>query len=472
MAEQINPAGASTPGATYVRIPLSLTASGPAEGQPDADLSSLTFLHEAVCAALRFWAPFLRFAGGDKEGVTQRLPARLEGQASRTEVARSVDRLLHANMGRFTLGLSPYALWLAYADWAIHLSASPGKWQQLAEKSLQEQVRFLVYMLSLAADPASPPCIEPMPEDQRFQNEAWRRLPFNLISQAFLLTEQWWRNATTGISGVSLHHQQVVAFMARQLLDALAPTNFIALNPEVIEATLHEGGQNLVRGFANFWEDFERAINDEPPPGAEKFRPGQTVAITRGKVVHRNRLIELIQYAPATKEVQKEPVLIIPAWIMKYYILDLSPENSLVKYLVDHGHTVFMVSWHNPGAEDRDLGMDDYLRFGVLDALEAVRAIVPDIKVNAVGYCLGGTLLSIAAAYLAQRNETFLNSISMFAAQTDFTEAGELTLFVDESQISYLEDIMWEQGYLDSRHMAGTFQLLRSSDLIWSRITR
>jgi polyhydroxyalkanoate synthase len=412
--------------------------------------------------------PGLPASEGQDDLSKPRLP--LPAPREEIEPPTSADRLLHATLGRFTLGISPAALGLAYADWALHLAVSPGKGQRLLEKALRKAVRFATYAIQSAADPACAPCIEPLPQDQRFRSEAWQRWPFNLIQQAFLLNQQWWHNATTGIGGVSKHHEQVVSFVARQLLDTVSPVNFIATNPEVLEATIREGGQNLIRGALNFLMDWERVIGGKPPVGAEEFRPGERVAVTAGRVVYRNRLIELIQYAPTTEQVCAEPVLIVPAWIMKYYILDLSPANSLVRYLVERGHTVFMISWHNPGAQDRDLGMDDYLRLGVLDALKAVQAIVPQNKVNAVGYCLGGTLLAIAAACLARDGVAALNSVTLLAAQTDFSEAGELTLFIDDSQIDYLEDIMWNQGYLNTRQMAGAFQLLRSNDLIWSRM--
>jgi polyhydroxyalkanoate synthase len=373
-------------------------------------------------------------------------------------------------MGRLTLGVSPAALSLAYADWALHLALSPGKGQLLLEKAFRKAVRLVNYAAQSAADPACPPCIEPLPQDQRFRGEAWQRWPFNLIQQAFLLNQQWWHNATTGIGGVSKHHEQVVSFVARQWLDMLSPVNFIATNPELLETTVQEGGRNLLSGALNFLQDWERTVGGKPPVGTADFRPGEQVAVTSGRIVYRNRLIELVQYAPTTEQVHAEPLLIIPAWIMKYYILDLSPTNSLVRYLVDRGHTVFMISWHNPGAQDRDLGMDDYLRLGILEALKAVQAIAPERKVNAVGYCLGGTLLAIAAALLAREGSAALNSVTLLAAQTDFTEAGELMLFIDDSQLDYLEDIMWDRGYLDTRRMAGAFQLLRSNDLIWSRV--
>jgi polyhydroxyalkanoate synthase len=384
------------------------------------------------------------------------------------EAPADADRLLHAMLAEATQGVAPTSLALAGIDWWMHLWMSPGKWQQLVEKAWKKDMRWLAYANHVSLGIPVKPCIEALPQDRRFRNELWQRWPYNLIQQAFLLNQQWWHNVTTGIDGVTRHHEQLVSFAARQLLDMASPLNFVATNPEVASATLREGGANFVRGAVNLIQDLQRARAGQAPVGAELFRPGIEVAATPGQVVFRNHLIELIQYAPTTANVHAEPMLIVPAWIMKYYILDLSAHNSLVRYLLAQGHTVFMISWHNPDAADSELGMEDYVHDGVIAAFDAIIARLPGQKVNAVGYCLGGTLLSIAAAALATRGRRLLNSLTLLAAQTDFSEAGELMLFIDEGQIDWLEDLMWQQGYLDNRQMAGAFKLLRSNDLVWS----
>jgi len=380
----------------------------------------------------------------------------------------SLDRPLHAAVARFTLGISPAALSQAYIDWVQHIMSSPDKQFALAELVVRQWVRYADYCRSVRTDPDCPDCIEPLPQDKRFAGEAWQKWPFNAMYQGFLLNQEWWHGATTGIDGVSKHHEDVASFVARQLLDVFSPVNFPLTNPEVLNTTIKQGGMNLLRGAANFWEDWFRNLRGDKPVGAETFKVGQSLAVTKGKIVFRNRLIELIQYAPATVKVYAEPILIVPAWIMKYYILDLSTENSLVRWLTQQGFTVFMISWKNPTTEDRDLSLDNYATLGVGAALDAVSAIVPDRKAHAVGYCLGGTLLSTAAAAMARDGDARLKSLTLLAAQTDFTEAGELTLFIDEAQVSFLEHMMAEQGFLDTKQMAGAFQLLRSNDLIWS----
>ena len=399
-------------------------------------------------------------------------PSRRRARRPRSaeDLARFVDRSFNAELARFTAGLSPAALFGAYASWALHLALSPGHRLLLVEKALRKVARFSAYAAQCAVDGRTPDCIEPLPQDKRFSNEAWRRQPYRLMSQAFLLQQQWWHNAATGISGVSKPHERIVDFATRQLLDMAAPSNFLLTNPEVLDRTLARGGANLLDGWQNFLEDFERAMRGGKPAGAEAFEVGRNVAATPGKVIYRNALIELIQYEPTTATVRPEPILIVPAWIMKYYILDLSPENSLVRYLTQQGYTVFIISWKNPGPDDRDLSLEDYRKLGVEEALKAVNAVAPERQVHAVGYCLGGTLLSIAAAAMAHEGDERIRSITLLAAQVDFTEAGELSLFVNESQLDFLDDVMWRQGFLDAGQMAGAFELLRSNDLVWSRV--
>lgn len=304
----------------------------------------------------------------------------------------------------------------------------------------------------------------------RFDDDAWRQWPYALWRLGF---EQARRNSDAYVRALPLadrHQRELAAFAARQWLEPLAPDNNPFTNPVVLRQTVREGGANLLRGARAAWEDELRQWSGLPPAGADRFRPGHEVAATPGKVVLRNRLAELIQYRPTTARTRPEPIFIVPAWIMKYYILDLSPHNSLIAYLVGQGYTVFCVSWKNPDASYRDLGMDDYLELGIAAALDAVETILPRRRVHATGYCLGGTLLAIAAAAMARDGDHRLASLSLFTAQTDFSEPGELGLFIDESQVSMLEAQMARTGYLRAGQMAGAFQMLRSYDLLWSRM--
>lgn len=380
-----------------------------------------------------------------------------------------LDKTAHAALARLTFGIAPSALAAAWVDWATHLATSPGKQTELFQKALRKSLRLASFAQCHLTAGDTEPCIDPLPQDHRFRDVSWQTWPFNLVYQHFLLKQQWWHNATTGIRGVTPKHEQIVTFVARQILDTVSPSNSPFTNPEVMQATLSEGGANLVRGMRNLAEDMLRFATRSPPPELERFRVGTDLAATPGKVVFRNRLIELIQYAPTTAKVHARPLLIVPAWIMKYYILDLSKHNSMVRYLTEQGFTVFMISWLNPDADDRDLSMDDYRQLGILAAVEAIGEITGSPDVNAMGYCLGGTMLAITAAAMARDGDERIASLCLLAAQADFREAGELTLFISESQVSFLEDMMWEQGYLATEQMGGAFRLLRSVDLIWSR---
>jgi polyhydroxyalkanoate synthase len=382
----------------------------------------------------------------------------------------TLNRISRALTARYTQGISPHAQFNAWFDWLSHLSRAPGRQLELMALAQIYAARLAGLALHDGASPALP--FEPQPDDRRFGHPGWRKAPYYYFAQAFLAQEAWWREATKLVRGMQPKDSARTAFLARQLLDAASPSNVPWLNPQIVERTLDEHGANLARGLKNLWEDWQRAATMTPAPTPPGFELGKDIAATPGQVVYRNNLIELIQYAPATPNVAAEPVLIVPAWIMKYYVLDLLPEHSLVRYLVDRGFTVFMISWRNPTEKDRDVTLDHYRTNGVMAALDAVNAIVPDAKVHACGYCIGGTLLSIAAATMARKGDTRFATMTLLAAQTDFSEAGDLMLFVDDSQVAFLEDMMWDQGVLDTKQMAAAFQILRSNDLIWSRLTR
>ena len=315
------------------------------------------------------------------------------------------------------------------------------------------------------------PVAEPESGDRRFTDPAWdENHLFDFIKQSYLLSARWLQATVEGIEGLDDRTAKKVDFYTRQFVDAMAPSNFIMTNPEVLRLTLESGGENLVKGLQNLLEDLDRGQGrlDIKMTDYEAFEVGVNIAVTPGKVIYQNELMQLIQYAPTTEKVYKRPLLIVPPWINKFYILDLREKNSFIKWAADQGHTVFVISWVNP---DHDLGaatFDDYLLKGPLAALDAIEQAVGGSQVNAVGYCLGGTLLACTLAYMAAKKDTRIKSATLLTTMIDFTEAGELGVFIDEEQLSALEERMSEQGFLDGSEMATTFSMLRANDLIWS----
>ncbi|HVA15507.1 MAG TPA: poly-beta-hydroxybutyrate polymerase N-terminal domain-containing protein, partial [Stellaceae bacterium] len=296
---------------------------------------------------------------------------------------RTFDRMLRAIQARVTQGLSPVAISDAWTEWAVNLAAAPGKQLALGLHASVALARFWLWLPTAAAGRPREAPLQLPADDKQFGEAAWFEWPFNAIVQVHLIFEALWLEATREVPGLMRHHEAEVGFMMRQLIDVFAPTNVPWLNPVILRRTAREGGLNLVRGITNWLEDLDRLLAGKPPVGAEAFQVGRDVAVTPGKVIYRNDLMELIQYERRTELVRPEPVLIVSAWIMKYYILDLTPESSLVRWLVEHGHTVFMVSWKNPDGRDRDVSLDDYRRRGVMAALDIISTVMPERKVHA-----------------------------------------------------------------------------------------
>ncbi len=317
------------------------------------------------------------------------------------------------------------------------------------------------------------PVAAPDPKDKRFADPDWSQNQFfDFLKQAYLLTAQWGDRLVKDAGGVDDHTRKKAEFYVKQIANAISPSNFVLTNPELLRETLSSNGANLVRGMHMLSEDIHAGhgnlkIRQSDPSG---FDVGRNLALTPGKVVFQNELMQLIQYEATTKEVLKLPLLIVPPWINKFYILDLTPEKSFIKWCVDQGITVFVVSWVNPTAKLAAKSFEEYMREGVIAALDAVEAATGEKRVNAIGYCVGGTLLSITLAYLAAKKQNRVKSATLFAAQVDFKHAGDLMVFVDEERVQQLESHMKEQGYLEASRMANTFNMLRSNDLIWPYI--
>ncbi len=315
------------------------------------------------------------------------------------------------------------------------------------------------------------PMVSPKPGDKRFRDKEWQENQvFNFIKESYLLTANWLQKTVGNVEVLDPRERRRIDFYTKQFADAIAPTNFVLTNPEVLRATMQSNGENLVKGLQNLLIDIERGGGDVSiRQSADAFKLGQNIAVTPGKVIFRNELIELLQYDPTTAQVYEKPLVIFPPWINKFYILDLRPENSFIRWLVDQGYTVFVCSWANPDKRLAKKTFEDYMTEGMFTAIEAVEQATGTKKPNVVGYCIGGTLLAAALAYMAAGNEERMNSATFFAAQADFSEAGDLQIFVDDAQLDALKQQMDAAGgVLEGRKMATTFNMLRANDLIWS----
>lgn len=407
------------------------------------------------------------------------------------EATKALDETFHGFLTRSTMGLSPIALALAAADWAMHLAASPGRQLVLGQRALALGQQALACAVAPPEDEQGQPIVD---NDNRFTDPSWRQWPFSALKEGYKANSAWWREAVQ-VDGMSRHHSHMVEFFNRQIMDTFTPSNWLLTNPEALNKAQETQGQSLVQGYEHFADDLRKAeVARSAPETLEPltFAVGKDVAITPGKVVYRNHLIELIQYSPTTEKVYPEPLLIVPSCIMKYYILDLSPSNSMVRYMVGQGYTVFIISWRNPDASDRDLGMQDYLHMGVMDALAAIKARTGAPRVHALGYCLGGTFMAIVAAAMGRHTRMAQNpgnarrraedhpmdrlpelaTVTLLAAQTDFTEPGEMGVFIDDEQLKTLRQQMDRKGYLPGSAMAGSFQFLNMRELVFMRNTR
>jgi len=374
-----------------------------------------------------------------------------------------VEKISPSRLDPFGLGQLSWKYWRA-------IMRHPGRLLAQNIELATQQANLLAYAMKRSLGMAADAIAEPPRGDRRFTDSAWsEQLLFDFIKQSYLLTSRYVLNLAAA-ADLDPPQQRKLDFLTRQFIDAMAPTNFVASNPEVLRATVESKGANLLRGMQNLARDLAAgrgrlriSMVDE-----SRFEVGRNIATTPGKVVYENDLMQLIQYSPSTDKVYQTPLVIFRPWINKFYILDLAPHNSFIRWAVSKGYTVFVVSWVNPDAKLAHKTFEDYLNQGIFDALQAIEAATGEREVNAIGYCIGGTLLACALSQMAQTDDDRIRSATFFTTQVDFSEAGELTVFTDEYQIKSLERTMKKRGYLDASEMATTFNLLRANDLIWS----
>lgn len=391
-------------------------------------------------------------------------------QMFRTVMEKHSEMLSGSSMDPFNIGSAYYDAMMSL--WRNPTAAIDAQKQYFADSLKLWQYTTSRLMGAAEGEESQGPVIEPQKGDNRWRDEDWsQNIVFDYIKQSYLLSARCIEDTMEGVEDLPDNDQKRLSFFTKQFIDAMAPTNYPTTNPEVVRATLENRGENLVSGLQNFVRDMEegdgqlRIAMTDP----EAFKLGENVATTPGKVVFQNRMFQLLQYAPSTEEVLKRPLLIVPPWINKFYILDLQEKNSMIKWLVDQGHTVFVVSWFNPTEEsEQDIEFEHYMLDGIYSAIDAVEKATGESGLNIVGYCIGGTLLASTLAHMAEKGDDRVKSATFFTALIDFSDAGDLSVFIDDAQISQLEETMGESGYLNGKSMSAAFNMLRSNDLIWS----
>ena len=404
------------------------------------------------------------------------LPDPQEVAKTYAEVARRASHLISDHVHRqLKKGVSTPADELgiaqAFMDMMAKLLANPYKLAQAQMNLVWDYFSLWQHSMMRVAGLSAAPVAAPEKSDKRFKDEEWEQhFLFDFIKQSYLIAARHIHDTVSGVDGLDEQTQKKVTFYTRQYIDALSPSNFAMTNPEVFRETVKSHGQNLLKGLNNLLRDVEDGGGNlrVKMTDTSAFELGKNVATTPGKVVFQTEMMQLLQYTPSTEKVLKKPLLIVPPWINKFYILDLREKNSYIKWAVDQGHTVFVISWVNPDERLAQKSFDAYVKEGVIAALDAIERQTGEKEVNAAGYCLGGTLLATTLAYLAAKRQKRILSATFFTTMTDFTDPGELGVFIDEGQVSSLEKKMFERGYLEGSEMAGTFNMLRANDLIWS----
>jgi polyhydroxyalkanoate synthase len=393
---------------------------------------------------------------------------------SMADVATRSQRLVAEWLKRQTdagISLDPLNIAGAFTEMTALLVAHPRQLIQAQLGFWQDYMTLWQHSARRMLGDQTTPVVPADPKDKRFQDAAWKENEiFDFIRQSYLLSARFVQEVISKVEGLDPKTAKKVDFYARQFVDAMSPSNFALTNPQVLRKTVETGGENLIKGLSNLLRDLEAGHGKLriKMTDSDAFRVGENIAVTPGKVVFRNDLIELIQYEPTTETVLKRPLVIFPPWINKFYVLDLRPKNSLIRYAVSQGHTVFVASWVNPEARFADKDFQDYMLEGVFGALDAIEAATGEREVNAIGYCLGGTLLASTLGYMAKRRDNRIKSATFLVTLTDFTDAGELGVFIDEEQLRSLEDKMIKRGFLEGEEMATTFNMLRANDLIWN----